>query len=61
MILIKNVADDPKKNDSYKYDKINELRYLLKYGKGIKYILCKLFIKFLGIKTCAKIIASIKK
>ena len=61
LILLKNAADDPTKNDSSKYHKINDLRYLLDYGKSNKTKLSKIIIKIFGVKTCAKIIAFIKR
>ena len=61
LILLNDAATDLTKNDNIMYSQINELKYLLNYGRGIKNMICKFIINVFGIKTCAKIIAYIKK
>lgn len=61
LILLNDAATDLNKNDNIMYSQINDLKYLLKYGKGIKNIICKFIANVFGIKTCSKIIAYIKK
>lgn len=61
MILLKDAAEDKRTNDFEKYTQINDISYLLNYGRGIKNDLCKIAIKLFGVKKSSKIIAFIKK
>ena len=63
LILLLDVAISPKSNnnDITIYSQVNELKYLLKYGKGFKNIVCKFIINVFGIKTFSIILSYIKK
>lgn len=63
LILLLDAAISPKNNnnDTIMYSQINELKYLLKYGKGFKNMVCRFIINVFGIKTCSMILSYIKK
>ncbi len=63
LILLFDAAISPNDNndDTIMYSQINELKYLLKYGKGFKNIMCRFIINVFGIKTFSIILLYIKK
>lgn len=63
LILLFDAAISPKDNnvDTIMYSQINDLKYLLKYGKGFKNMVCRFIITVFGIKTCSMILSYIKK